>query len=91
MVNFPSWVPDCGSHSPALLDSFLSYDTSICSTIAFSPLRKSDVVVSFSIDFLTNSKGDASIYRIAYDYSCVYWDSLCDHLGDVRWEDSFKL
>ena len=23
MVNFPTWIPDCGSYSPALLDLFL--------------------------------------------------------------------
>ena len=39
MVNFPTRVPDCGCHNPALLDFFLSSDTSICSTMAFSPLE----------------------------------------------------
>ena len=39
MVNFPTQIPDCDSHSPALLDFFLSSDTSICSTMAFSPLE----------------------------------------------------
>ena len=29
MVNFPTRVPDCDSHSPALLDFFLSSDASI--------------------------------------------------------------
>ena len=28
---------------------------------------------------------------MAYDYSCADWDSLCDHLRDVPWEDIFKL
>ena len=57
MVNFPTRIPDCDSHSPALLDLFLSSDTSICSTMAFPPLGSSDhVVVSVSIDFSTNSK-----------------------------------
>ena len=57
MVNFPTRIPDCDSHSPALLDLFLSSDASICSTMAFPPLGSSDhVVVSVSIDFSTNSK-----------------------------------
>ena len=56
MVNFPTWIPDCDSHSPALLDVFLSSDTSICSTMAFPPLGDSDHVVSVSIDFPTNSQ-----------------------------------
>ena len=52
MVNFPTWIPDCDSHSPALLDLFLSSDTSICSTNAFPPFRNSDhVVVSVYINF----------------------------------------
>ena len=38
MVNFPIWIPDCDSHSPALLDLYISSDASICSTKAFLPL-----------------------------------------------------
>ena len=49
MVNFPTQIPDCDSHCPALLDFFLSSDASICSTMAFPPLGNSDhVVVSVS-------------------------------------------
>ena len=56
IVNFPTRIPDCDSHSPALLDLFLSSDASICSTMAFPPLGNSDhVVVSVFIDFLINS------------------------------------
>ena len=52
MVNFLTQIPDCDSHSPPLLDFFLSSDASIRSTMAFSPLGNSDhVVVSISIDF----------------------------------------
>ena len=92
MVNFPTQIPDCGSLSPALLDLFLSSDTSICSTKAFPPLRNSDhVVVSVSIDFLSYSQWDAPFHRIAYDYSRADWDGLHDHLRDVPWEDIFKL
>ena len=67
-------------------------DASICSTVAFPPLENSNhVVVSFSIDFQTNSEWDATIHCIAYDYSHADWDGLCDHLRDVPWEDVFKL
>ena len=38
MVNFPNWIADYDSYSPALLDLFLSYDASICSAMAFPPL-----------------------------------------------------
>ena len=91
MVNFPTRIPDCDSHSPAHLDLFISSDASICSTMAF-PLGNSDhVVVSVSIDFPTNSQQDAPFPCIAYHYSCADWDGLCDHLRDVPWEDIFKL
>ena len=92
MVNFPTWIPDCDSHSPALLDLFLSSDPSICSTMACPPLGNSDhVFVSISIDFPTNSQQDAPFHRIAYDYSCADWDGLSNHLRDVQWKDIFKL
>ena len=55
VVNFPTRIPDCDSHSPALLDLFISSDASICSTIASLPLGNSDhAVVSVSIDFPSN-------------------------------------
>ena len=92
MVNFPTRIPDCDSHSPALLDLFISSDASICSMMAFAPLGNSDhVVVPVSIDFPTNSQQDAPFHCIAYDYSCADWDGLCDHLRDVPCEDIFKL
>ena len=92
MVNFPTWIPNCDSHSPALLNLFLSSDASICSTMAFLPLGNSDqVVVSVSIDFPSNSQWYALSHRIAYEYSHADWDGLCDHLRDVPWEDIFKL
>ena len=78
MVDFPTRVPDCDSHSPALLYLFTSSDAIICSTMAFYPLQNSDhVVVSVSIDF--------TIILI------VDWDSLLDQLRDIPWEDIFKL
>ena len=91
MVNFSTWISDCDSHSPALLDLSLSSDACICSTMAFPPFGNSDhVVVSVSIDFPPNSKQDASFHHIAYDYSCVDWD-IRGHLRDVPWEDILKL
>ena len=92
MVNLPTGIPHCDSHSPALLDLFLSSDASICSTMVFPTLGNSDhVVVSVSIDFPTNSQQDAPFQRIAYEYSRADWDGLRDHLRDVPWEDIFKL
>ena len=92
IVNVPTRIPDCDSHSPALLDLFISSDASICSTIAFPPLGNSDhVVVSVSIDFPINSKQDTPFHRMAYGYSRADWDGLRDHLRDVPWENILKL
>ena len=84
IVNFPTRIPDCDSHSPALLDLFLSSDATSCSTMAFPPLEN-HVVVSVSIDFPINSKQDTPFHCVAD------WDGLRDHLRDVPWEDIFKL
>ena len=92
IVNFPTQIPDCDSHSPALLDLFISSEANICSTMAFPPLVNSDhVVVSVSIDFPINSKQDTPFHRVAYDFSSANWDGIRDHLRDVPWEDIFKL
>ena len=72
MVNFPTRIADCDSH--ILLGFFLSSDASI-----YWSINSDHVVVSVSIDFPTFSQWDAPFHRIAYDYSRVYWDGLCDH------------
>ena len=91
MVKFPTRIPNCDSHSLALLDLFISSDASICSRMTYPPLGNSDhIVVSFSIDFPSNSQWDAPFHHIAYDYSRPDWDGLPNHLRDVPWEDIFK-
>ena len=70
--------------SLAFLDLFLSSDSSICSTIVFPVLENSEhLVVSVSIYFPSNLKGDASFHRTTYNYSRAYWGGLPDHLRDV--------
>ena len=93
MVDFPTQIPDCDSHSPALLDLFISSDASICSTMAFPPLGNSDhIVVSVYIDFPSFfSQWDVLFHHIAHDYFCANLDGFCGHLRDVLSEDIFKL
>ena len=76
MVNFLPWIPDCDSHSPALLDLFGNSD---------------HVDVRVSIDFSSNSQWNALFHHMTYDYSHADSDGLCDHLRDVSWDDIFKL
>ena len=92
MVNLPTWIPDCDSHSPALLGLFLSSDPITCSAMAFPPLGNSGHVCVFvSIDFPSNSWQDALFHCVAYDHSYADWDGLHYHLRDVTWEVIFKL
>ena len=80
MINFPTRIPDCDSHSPALLDLFISSDPSIYSTVTFTPLGNSDnVAVSDS----RTPKGDAHFHHIAYDISRADWDGLRDHVRNI--------
>ena len=51
MVNFPTRIPDCDSHSPALLDLFISSHASICSTMASPPLGNSMLLPQFPLTF----------------------------------------
>ena len=74
------------SHSPAILDLFVSSDSSICSIMAFPALRHFDYVVVWS-----NSKWGAPFHRIACNYSCADWDGFCDHSRDFPCGDIFKL
>ena len=91
MLNFPTWIPDCGSHSPALFNFLLSSDTSIFSTMVFPPLGNSDHVVSVSIEFLSNSQQDNPFHCIAYDYSRADQDGLCVNFRDVQSDNIFNL
>ena len=49
------------------------------------------MVISVFIDFLSNSKRVFSFHFIAYDYSPVDYDGLCDHLEDIFGRISLKL
>ena len=72
MDNFPTLFPDCDSHSPALLDAFISSKPSICSTVTFPLLGNCHhVFVSVSIDFASISKRNALPHPTAYGYSHV--------------------
>ena len=66
MVNFPTHISDCDSHSSVPLDLFISSEASICCTMPFLPLGDSDhVVISVSIDFPSNSQQDVPFHCTA--------------------------
>ena len=45
IVSFPTRIPDCDSHKPALLDLFISSDAIVYSAMVFLPLGNFDHVV----------------------------------------------
>ena len=55
--------------------------------MAFPPLGNSDVSVTVSIDFPSNSQWDAPFHCIAR----ADWDVLRDYFRDVPYENIFKL
>ena len=57
MFNFLTRIPDCDSHSPALLDSFLSSDASSYSTVAFHCEILIMLKSQFSLTFLQIHNG----------------------------------
>ena len=91
MISFPTWIPNHDFHNPAFLDLFIYSDASICSVMIFPPLGNSDHVVLVFFDFPSNSKQEALSCCIAYNYYCSDFDSFCDYLRDVSWEDIFKF
>ena len=52
MVSFTTRIPDCDSHSPAVLNLLFSSNASVCSAIAYPP--SGNVLASVSIDFPVN-------------------------------------
>ena len=72
MVNFPTLILDCDSHSPFFLDLFFCSDASIWSPMAFPPLENFEhAVVLVSFNFQSNSQRDAPFHRIVYGYVLV--------------------
>ena len=74
-LTFLAWSLTVNSQRHVLLDFFLSI-ASIYFTMVFPGMENFDhLVVSVSIDFLSNSKWDAQLHHcITYNYSWADWD-----------------
>ena len=89
MVNFPTRIPYCDSHSPALLNFFLLVLVVVLKWLFLHWDILIMLLSQFLLTFHHNHNGMLII--IAYDYSRADWDDLCDHLRHAPWEDIFKL
>ena len=94
MVNFPTPIPYCNSHSSALLDLFHSTDISIVTLVI------QRIFLHWEILKMLLSKIPLTFYHIHNEMpisSHCLWlflcrlGRLCDHLRDVSWEDIFKV
>ena len=75
MVDFPTWISGCDSHSIFFL-LMLVYVLQ-CLSLHWNILVE---CCCLSFHWLpTNSKRNAPFHRIAYDYSRAEWDGLRDH------------
>ena len=73
MVNFPTRIPDCGFHSPALLNLFISFDASICSAMAFPPLGNSYHVVFSVSNWLSRKLKTGCPVSSHSSWLLLYW------------------
>ena len=74
------------------MDLLISSDPSICSTVAFTPLRNSvHVVVVVFIYFQSYTKSNALFCCTVFSIYHANWDCLHDYLGDASCEDILKI
>ena len=81
-VNFPTWIPDCHSHSPVLLDFLFLTLVFVLQGFPYIGKFWSCCCLSFHWFSIRFTMG-CPFYRIAYEYSCADWDGLRDYLRDV--------
>ena len=83
-LNFSIWIPDCDSHDPTFLVSFIFCDPKICSTVVLHQLGSSDhILILVFVEFPSKSKGKAPFHCTTFNYSRAEWDDLHDHLRDL--------
>lgn len=91
IVEFPTRIPDCQAHRPALLDLFLTSSPDNCAVKPLPALGSSDhCVVAVTVDFMVQNKKDAPFHRTVFDYSRADWDGFRDHLRDIPWDNIFE-
>ena len=83
-------IPNCDFHSPTLLDLFISFDASICSTDSLHWEILIMLLPQFPLVFHQFHNGMPISWWSVWLFSYC-WGYLHDHLTDIPWEDIFKL
>ena len=99
MVNFPTRIPDCDTHSPALLNLSLLTRLIVLHwhslyweiLVMLSQFPWSCCLSFHWISFSHSGRHPFSLHNTTYDYSRADCDGLRSHLRDVLWEDIFKV
>ena len=84
VVNFPNQIPDCDSHSPALMD--LLFLLTLVFALQWLSLYLEILIMLLSqlpLALHLVHNGIPPFYHIAYDYFQADWVGLSDHLRDV--------
>ena len=93
MANFPTRILDCDSHSPALLNLFLSSDTLVfvLQWLSFDWEMSIMLLSQFPLIFHHIYNGMPCFITLRMTILVLIWDGLCDHLRDNPWKDIIKL
>ena len=86
MIDFLTWILDCDSRNPSLLDFFISLLTLVFVLQWFS-LHWEILIMflsQFPFIFFQTQKVNAPFYRAAFHYSLADLGGLRDHLRDVH-------
>ena len=93
MVNFPTWILDCDSYSPALRD--INLLTLVLQVLEGLSLHWQILIMlsQFPLTFCQTQNEMPSFitWQLTYDCFCADWDDLCDYLRDIPWKGIFKL
>ena len=90
MVNFPTWIPNCDSHSPALLDFFLLMLVFVLQWLSLFWEILVMLLSQFPLNFHHVHNG-IPVFMALPMTILVLIGTLLDHLRDAPWKDIFKL
>ena len=91
IVNLPTWIPDCGCHSPAFLDFFFVLTlVVVLQWLYFHWEILIMLLTQFPLIF-QQTRNIVLFHHIAYDCSRADLDSAHNRLRDVSSEDIFTL
>ena len=90
MVNFPTWISDCDSQSPALMDFFFLMLEFVLQWLSLHWKILIILLSQFPLTFHHTHNGVTHFTALLMTILMLI-GMVCDHLSDFPWEDIFKL